>query len=81
MVVNSQTNFASPAFPSQMEIDYIRFYEAKIIAQDSTISEQKWMLDTLQSLISDSDIKRFLMKNIQNDTSRPHFNHVILEEQ
>ena len=74
-------HFVDSSFSINAYKDYIRFYESKIIAQDSTILDKKWMLDTLQSLISDSEIKHFLVKNIQNDTSRPHFNHVILEEQ
>lgn len=74
-------NFVDSLFTVNAYKDFIRFQEVKTIAQDSTILDRKWMLDTLQSLISNDEIKRFLIKNVQNDTSRPQFNHVILEEQ
>jgi hypothetical protein len=79
--VNRHILFVDSLFTVDAYKDYLRFHEAKTIAQDSTILDKYWMLDTLQNLISDSEIKQFLIKNIQNDTSRPHFNHVILEDQ
>lgn len=74
--------FTDSLFTVAQYKDYIRFYEAKSIALDSTIvADKDWMLDTLQSLISDAEIQQFLYKNIVNDTSKPNFNNVILEDQ
>jgi len=74
--------FTDSLFTIDQYKDYIRFHEAKSIAQDSTIVDDKnWMLDTLQSLISDNEIQQFLYKNIVNDTSQRNFNNVILEDQ
>ena len=62
--------------------DYLRFNMAKEVAKWDATSERAQMLDTLQSLIYDEDIKHFLIKNIQNDTALvPNIENVILEDQ
>ncbi len=80
--VVTQLELVDSLFTVSAYKDYLRFYTAKEVSKWDATSERAEMLDTLQSLISDKEIKHFLIKNIQNDTAlAPNMENIILEDQ
>ncbi len=80
--VNQHISFVDSVFTVQDYKDYLRFKAAKEVTTWETSVDRKMALDTLVGLVQDQEIQKFLVKNIQNDTSSvPNFNHAILEDQ
>ncbi|MGB0391165.1 MAG: hypothetical protein ACPGD5_06325 [Salibacteraceae bacterium] len=80
--VISQLAFVDSVFTVQEYKDYLRFQAAREVGKWENTPNRKLMLDTLSGLISDHEIKTYLIKNIQQDTaSIPMVNQVILEDQ
>jgi hypothetical protein len=62
--------------------DYLYFTSAKEVTKWAADADRTSSLDTLIGLITDSEIKQFLVKNIQMDTaSLPISENIILEDQ
>jgi hypothetical protein len=80
--VMAQLEMVDSIFSVSEYKDYLRFKTAKEVAKWEPTSQRAQILDTLQSLISDEEIKHFLIKNIQSDTATvPNIENVILEDQ
>ena len=80
--VMAQLDMVDSIFTVSEYKDYLRFKTAKEVANWEPTIQRAEMLDTLQGLISDEEIKHFLIKNIQSDTALvPNIENVILEDQ
>lgn len=80
--VISQIELVNEKFTVSVYKDYLRFNTAREVAkwEDNDVREN--VLDTLIYLISDNEIRQYLIQNIQSDTaSIPQFENVILEDQ
>lgn len=80
--VLAQISFVDSVFTVSEYQDYLRYQAAKEVATWQKSNDRKLMLDTLSGLISDEEIKSFLIQNIQNDTATmPLESQVTLEDQ
>ena len=80
--VLNQISFIDSLFTVSDYQDYLRFQAAKEVTTWQPSNARANALDTLVSLIHNTDIQSYLVQNIQNDTaSIPNTNQIILEDQ
>tara|TARA_R110002050_G_scaffold149463_1_gene276042 strand:- start:85108 stop:86136 length:1029 start_codon:yes stop_codon:yes gene_type:complete len=80
--IQQQITFVDSNFTVNEYKDYLRFTAAKEVTQWKNESQRKIALDTLIGLINDTEIRQFLVKNVEKDTAAiPTMEHVILEDQ